>query len=99
MNASSPIVLSWSTKFDWSDAAQEQRACDACACLGWQMVRSNLEDDGHWGGYQVRIRAYMTDGLHDGAIVGGFGFELWPHEVLQLARDHITGWEREGPID
>jgi transcriptional regulator with XRE-family HTH domain len=91
--------LDWKTEFDWSDDAREQRARDACAYLGWEMVLSDHHDDGHWGGYQVRIRAYLKNGLHEGAIVGGFGFELWPYEVLELARDHVTGWEREGPID
>lgn len=91
--------IDWTREFDWSDEAQEQRARDACACLGWEMVLSDHEDDGHWGAYQVRIRAYMEKGLHEGAIAGGFGFELWPHEVLELARDHVTGWDRHGPID
>lgn len=91
--------IDWTTEFDWSDEAQEQRARDACACLGWEMVRSDHEDDGHWGGYQVRIRAYMENGLHEGAIAGGFGFELWPYEVLLLVRDHVTGWDRHGPVD
>ena len=84
------LDLDWTQEFDWSPEALDQRARQAAQCIGWEAVTSPAEDDGHWGGYQLRIPAYMADGLHDGAIAGGFGFELDAFDVLCLVREHIS---------
>ena len=84
------LALDWTQDFDWSPEALDQRVRLAAQCIGWEAVTSQAEDDGHWGGYQLRIPAYMADGLHYGAIAGGFGFELDAFDVLCLVREHIS---------
>ena len=84
------LALDWTQKFDWSPEAQDKRARLAAQCIGWEAVTSSAHDDGHWGGYQLRIPAYAKDGLHDGAIAGGFGFEMDAFDVLELIREHIS---------
>ena len=84
------LALDWTQEFDWSPEALDQRVRQAAQCIGWEAVTSQVEDDGHWGGYQLRIPAYMSDGLHYGAIAGGFGFELDAFDVLCLVREHIS---------
>jgi hypothetical protein len=46
--------LDWQQEFDWSDAAQHERAMLAARRVGWYAVTSDLRDDGHWPGYQLR---------------------------------------------
>jgi len=84
------LALDWTQEFDLSPEALDQRVRQAAQCIGWEAVTSQVEDDGHWGGYQLRIPAYMSDGLHYGAIAGGFGFELDAFDVLCLVREHIS---------
>ncbi|CAB3775823.1 hypothetical protein [Pararobbsia alpina] len=86
--------LDWTQTFDWSEAAQDERARLAAQCLGWQAVRSDVRDDGHWGGYQLRISSYVAaHGLTEDAIPAGHGFELDVWAVLKACRAELE------PID
>ena len=67
-------ALDYTQTFDWTDAAQEARAKLAAQCLGWSAVQSDKRDDGHWGGFQLR--------MDSGGIAAGYGFELMADEVL-----------------
>lgn len=89
------LGLDWTQEFDWSTEALDQRARQAARCIGWEAVTSSLFDDGHWGGYQLRITEYSAQGVHYGAIAGGFGFELDAFDVLTLVRGHIRIREDE----
>lgn len=63
----------------------------AAECVGWEAVQSDLDDDGHWGGFQLRIPEYIRNqgGLHEGAVAAGFGFELCPHEAIEECRRSV----------
>jgi len=92
--------LDWKQTFDWSDAAQHRRAVDAARCLGWQALRSKLRDDGHWGGYQLRIQAYdwseaAAGGVSMDAVPAGHGFELDVWDVLKVCRAELEGIEAD----
>ena len=72
----------------------------AAQCVGFQAVESELADDGHWGGFQLRDPRWWgkPEALPDQAVVAGFGFELVPLEVMRLCRleaapDDVEGWE------
>jgi hypothetical protein len=68
--------LDWQQEFDWSDAAQHERATLAARCVGWFAVTSPVVDDGHWGGFQLRTEALGDHELNSDCIVAGYGFEL-----------------------
>jgi len=81
--------LDWQQEFDWTDAAQYERATLAARCVGWYVVTSDLRDNGHWAGYQLR----RTDGdadLHMDDIAGGYGFELDAWDVLRACRQVLV---------
>jgi hypothetical protein len=83
--------LDHSRRFEWSDEAERDRAKKAAQCVGWDAVESNLDDEGHWGGFQLRIPEYIKKhGLVEGSIAGGFGFEMCPHEVIAECREHLV---------
>ncbi|WP_052319428.1 hypothetical protein [Burkholderia sp. A9] len=87
-------ALDWTRPFDWSPEAQDERARLAAQCIGWEAVRSAARDDGHWGGFQLRIPAYIElHGLAEDAIPAGHGFELYSSQVLDACRDELE------PID
>lgn len=83
--------LDHTQQFEWSDEAKEQRARQAAQCVGWAAVQSDLDDDGHWGGFQLRIPEYIRKhgSLVEGAVAAGFGFELCPYEVILECRAHL----------
>jgi hypothetical protein len=85
----------WAQTFDWSDAAQHQRAVMAARCVGWEAVTSDLRDDGHWGGFQLRIPGYegMTGPAARDGVAAGHGFELDVWEVVKICRAELE------PID
>jgi hypothetical protein len=90
-------AMDWKQTFGWSTEAQSERAQRAAQCVEWEAVQSDLLDDGHWGGFQLRIPRYIrASGLDEAAIVGGFGFELNPSEVLQAVRSHIDPMPSDG---
>jgi hypothetical protein len=83
--------MDWTQKFEWSDEeALMQRAEFAAKCVGWEVVQSTMRDDGHWGGLQVRdVRNNKSGELSEDFVIGGFGYELWPSEVLRLVREEL----------
>ncbi|MGN6728607.1 MAG: hypothetical protein ACTHJG_02105 [Rhodanobacteraceae bacterium] len=86
--------LDWGQSFDWTPAAQAERVRKAAECIGWQAVETDLRDDGHWGGFQLRNPALNgPNGLTEDTIVAGFGFELTPDDVLREIRYQVE------PID
>ncbi len=86
--------LDWTQTFKWHASAQDERARQAAQCIGWQAVRSPIRDDGHWGGFQLRIAAYIeAHGLTGDAVPAGRGFELEVWDVLKECRDELE------PID
>jgi hypothetical protein len=83
-------LLDWTKEFDWSSEAVLQRARDAAKCIGWEAVESDTRDDGHWGGFQLRITKCVIDNvLKAGAIPAGHGYELSSIEVLYKVREEI----------
>jgi hypothetical protein len=83
-------ALDWRTAFDWSGEAQDERARLAAECIGWEAVRSPIRDDGHFGGWQLRIPAYVVaHGLASDAVLTGHGFELDVWDV-KACRDEIA---------
>lgn len=83
-------ALDWTQTFDWAPAAQAERARKAAACVGWDAVQSDLRDDGHWGGFQLRIAEHLaTNDLDEDAICAGFGFELYPEDVFKAVREQF----------
>jgi transcriptional regulator with XRE-family HTH domain len=87
--------LDWTQTFDWAPAAQDERARLAAQCVGWHAVRSLMIDDGHWGGFQVRIPGYegVTGPAAIDGVAAGHGFELDVWDVLKVCRDELE------PID
>jgi hypothetical protein len=83
-------ALDWEQTFDWSPAAVDQRVRRAARCIGWDAVTSASRDDGHWGGYQLRIAQFSADELSCDVIQAGHGFNLDAFDVLDLVRDYIS---------
>jgi hypothetical protein len=78
-------ALDWQQSFQWSDEARADRARLAAECIGWEAVESQQRDDGHHGGFQLRIKGAETCN----SIAAGYGFELSAEEVLYECRDEI----------
>lgn len=88
-------AMDWTQTFDWAPAAQDERARLAAQCVGWHAVRSLMLDDGHWGGFQVRIPGYegATGPTAIDGVAAGHGFELDVWDVLKVCRAELE------PID
>ncbi len=91
--------------FDWQrpfDSSQDMhaRVLDAAAAVGLEAVTSDLMDDGHWGGYQLRDIGAMDHcgGLSFDAITAGHGFDLDAFEALRECRERILHPD-DGPGD
>ena len=83
-------ALDWKGTFDWTPTAQAERVRKAAECVGWQAVESDLRDDGHWGGFQLRdTQDLQTYGLKEDVIRAGFGFELSAWDALIAIRDAV----------
>lgn len=80
--------LDWQQTFDWSIEAQRERAMQAAQCVGFVAIESDLRDDGHWGGFQLRNPACQDPSSID-AVIAGFGFELSAWEVVKHCRHEI----------
>lgn len=93
-------ALDWTQAFDWSQGAQRGRALAAAEAVGLQAVESPAEDDGHWGGFQLRNLALMErhGGLCFDAIAAGYGFELEEGDVLFESRQRLDHPD-DGPDD
>lgn len=88
-------ALDWVQSFDFSEAAQRERVWLAVQCVGWVAMESDVRDDGHWGGYQVReagTEHCEGDAAFD-CVIRGHGFDLSVWEVLDLCREEV------GPLD
>lgn len=83
-------ALDWRRTFDWSDAAQQERATLGARCVGWYAVTSDLRDDGHWGGFQLRTEVMAYGELNSNYIAGGFGFEFDCWDVLRACREGLV---------
>ena len=78
-------ALDWTIDHDFSGLGVDARARQAAVCVGWEAVSSDVRDDGHHGGYQVRYAG--KEGST--AIVDGFGFELTALEVVFMCRKEL----------
>jgi hypothetical protein len=88
-------ALDWGQTFDWNDEAQDERARQAALCVGWVALLSEVRDNGHWGGFQVR-EAGTENREGDAAfncVIRGHGFDLSAWEVLDLCREEV------GPLE
>jgi hypothetical protein len=85
-------ALDWSVDHDWSEFGVDARARQAAKCIGWGAVTSELRDDGHYGGYQLREAG--KEGR--ASVIDGFGFELSASEVVLLCRKEIEPEEGDG---
>ena len=83
-------ALDWRRTFDWSDAAQQERAMLGARCVGWYAVTSDLRDDGHWGGFQLRTEVIDDSELNSNCIVGGYGYEFDRWDVLRACREGLV---------
>ncbi|RQV69412.1 hypothetical protein DF024_00340 [Burkholderia cenocepacia] len=81
-------ALDWKQAFDWSVEVQGERAKRAAQCVGLVAIESDLRDDGHWGGFQLRNPACQDQASTD-AVIAGFGFELSASEVVKHCRYEI----------
>ncbi|WP_175850012.1 hypothetical protein [Burkholderia cepacia] len=90
-------ALDWKQAFDWSVEAQRERAQRAAQCVGLAAIESDLRDDGHWGGFQLRNPACQDPASTD-AVIAGFGFELSAWEVVRHCRHEIEAcvWAETG---
>jgi hypothetical protein len=81
----------WTTPFDPDPATFHARAVAAAKAIGLELIQSDLRDDGHWGGYQLRYAGASKSGaaINRSAIVAGFGFELEDFDVLSECREAI----------
>uniref|UniRef100_UPI0005BD0AE3 hypothetical protein n=1 Tax=Paraburkholderia acidipaludis TaxID=660537 RepID=UPI0005BD0AE3 len=74
----------WMQTFDWSDAAQDERARQAARCIGWVALESDMrEADGERREGDAAF----------GSVIAGFGFDLSAWEVLDLCREEV------GPLE
>lgn len=92
--------LDWKQPAPVTRAEQEERARMAAHCIGFEAVQSDLVDDGHWGGFQLRDPRWWgkPGACPDQEVISGFGFELTPLEVLRVCRleaapDDAQDWE------
>lgn len=93
-------ALDWTQTFDWSPEAQDERARQAAQCIEWVAVKSDTRDDGHWGGFQLRIPHYMGKfGLIPDAVPAGHGFELDAWNVLDVCRAELEPLSDDDEVD
>lgn len=83
-------ALDYTQSFVWSEEAQAQRAQLGAHCIGWEAVFSDKRDDGHWGGFQLRIGGR--------SVTAGYGFELSVSDVLSECRDEIAPLDQDDTI-
>ncbi len=94
------LALDWKTPFDLSEDSVRARILRAAEAVGFEVAEAHFEDDGHWGGYQLRNVNLLE---HYGelcfeAIVAGYGFELEASQVLLECREKLTHPD-DGPED
>jgi hypothetical protein len=86
------LELDWKMPFEATEAQVRDRLDAAAEAVGLEVVESTRNDDGHWGGFQLRNISLMErhGGLCFDAIVAGYGFELEEFEVLVACREKLT---------
>jgi len=88
--------MDWTREFKWLASSQDERARLAATCIGWEAVRSPITDDGHWGGFQLRIPEYIAEhGLTFDAVPAGHGFELDVWDVLTACRAELEASDED----
>jgi len=94
-------AIDWTTTPDWSWQAQRARLEAAASAVGFEVCESDLQDDGHHGGWQLRDLALLTSygGPCTKAVVSGYGFELDDFDVLFDCRENLVGSPDDGPAD
>ena len=85
-------ALDWTTARDWSPAAVHARVIAAALVVGLELVESEVRDDGHHGGYQLRDTELLKrhGRVCRDAIAAGFGFELDAWDALHACRRCVT---------
>lgn len=85
-------ALDWMAAWSLDDQGLRSRVGAAAVAVGFELAESEADDDGHWGGYQLRSLATMAreGGICFGAIVAGYGFELEAWDVLRECREVIS---------
>lgn len=85
-------ALDWQNSWSLGEEAMRSRVSAAAAAVGFELAESNEDDDGHWGGFQLRSLATMAreGGICFDAIVAGYGFELDAWDVLRECREVIS---------
>ncbi|MBP0639567.1 helix-turn-helix domain-containing protein [Cupriavidus sp. AcVe19-6a] len=90
-------ALDWRQTFDWSESACRQRARLAAMCVGFEAAESDLSDDGHWGGFQLRDpRGIAAGEMREDAVRAGYGFEASAAAVLEACRHEVALWDEDG---
>ena len=86
------LALDWKGPYLDNVHDEAVRLRSAAAAVGLELATSERDDDGHWGGYQLRNIATMAreGGICFDAIVAGYGFELEAWDVLRECRDVIS---------
>jgi hypothetical protein len=86
------LALDWKHPWSLDDQGLRSRVAAAAAAVGFELAESDNDDDGHWGGYQLRSLATMAreGGICFDAIVAGYGYELDAWDVLRECREVIS---------
>lgn len=93
----SPAMLASMARLDrnppawtWDEDEQHQRAHDAAACVGCELLTSDLPyGHGNWGGYLVREAGDYPAMTDLERVYGGHGFQLRPWQVIALCRAFV----------
>jgi hypothetical protein len=85
-------ALDWQGSSFPVEHGMRSRVAAAAAAVGYELAESDNDDDGHWGGYQLRSLATMARecGICFDAIVAGYGYELDAWDVLRECREVIS---------
>jgi hypothetical protein len=85
-------ALDWKAHWSLDDESLRNRVTAAAVAVGFELAESDEDDDGHWGGYQLRSLATMAKegGICFDAIVAGYGYELDAWDVLRECREVIS---------
>lgn len=85
-------ALDWQAHWALNEEGERSRAAAAAVAVGYELAESDEDDDGHWGGYQLRSLARMTTQGWPSldAVVAGYGYELEAWDVLQACREVIS---------
>jgi hypothetical protein len=92
-------ALDWAGVCDVTEEGERGRVLRAATAVGLEAVESGKDDDGHWGGWQLRnLEVMESRGLCFDAVHSGHGFELDTWEALRECREVILHPDH-GPED